>query len=60
MSRCKKHRHANKWEAESHIRSLIKSGKGVGLAWLNAYKCPKCGKWHVGRRIFGRSLFRKP
>jgi hypothetical protein len=38
-----KKRHPKKWGAEIHIKKLQEPG-------MQAYRCHKCGLWHIGHR----------
>ena len=46
---CRKEGHRSQGAAESHLRALLKSGKAQSPERLNAYRCRKCGRWHIGR-----------
>jgi hypothetical protein len=45
---CGKVAHENKQKAEGH-RKFILLLKGGSREELKAYRCRRCGKWHIGR-----------
>ena len=50
MTRCHKTRYANRREAQSAMRAILKRGRRHSKPdpkSLRIYQCPKCGGWHM-------------